>query len=255
MITTVEIEALFDQWTPQLKSFIYRITCSGAVAEDIAQDTFVKAIENRAQFKGSSSAKTWLFSIATNLSIDWLRKRRRWAEGAQDEARRLSMGEGSFRQRYVSINQHSVSGKFELKEHINFCFTCISKTLPIEQQVVLILKDIYDFKLDEIMELLDAPRGTVKHWLHAGRRAMTQIFERRCALINKEGACYQCSELNGLFNPKRPVKNPFPAGMRKEKYYRLRKELIKQIDPLQAEGSELEDAFMQVLRQAIRDDG
>ena len=34
------------------------------------------------------------------------------------------------------------------------------------------------------------------------RRTMTDIFEKRCSLVNKQGVCYQCSELNGLFNPR-----------------------------------------------------
>ncbi len=138
-------------------------------------------------------------------------------------------------------------------EHINFCFTCISKTLPIEQQVVLILKDIYEFKVEEIGELLEIPIGTIKHWLHHSRTAMAQIFERRCALIDKHGTCYQCSELNGLFNPNKPIQNPLLINPNKKHYYRLRAELIRNIDPLNGNGSDLEDTFMQVLRLAIKD--
>jgi RNA polymerase sigma-70 factor (ECF subfamily) len=253
MITKEEIQILYNKLYPDLKSFVYRLTCDREVAHDIVQDTFVKAIEKQEQFKGASSPKTWLFSIATHLSMDWLRHKKRWTESAQDEAKKLSMTNGSFRERYIHIHQHSPAGKFEVLEHINFCFTCIAKTLPIEQQVALILKDIYDFKVEEIGDLLNTPRGTIKHWLHLGRTTMTRIFERRCALINKQGACYQCSELNGLFNPHKPLRNPLLMNTRKESYFRLRTELIRNIDPLNGEGSDLEDNFMQVLRLAIND--
>jgi len=47
----------------------------------------------------------------------------------------------------------------------------------------------------------------VKYYLHAGRSKMIGIFDGRCALINKEGVCHQCSELNGIFNP-----NEHPGG-------------------------------------------
>lgn len=42
----------------------------------------------------------------------------------------------------------------------------------------------------------------VKYYLHTSRAQMINIFDGRCALINKEGACHQCSELHGIFNPK-----------------------------------------------------
>jgi RNA polymerase sigma-70 factor (ECF subfamily) len=42
----------------------------------------------------------------------------------------------------------------------------------------------------------------IKYYLHTGRGKMIEVFDKRCALINKEGACHQCTELNGIFNPK-----------------------------------------------------
>lgn len=82
---------------------------------------------------------------------------------------------------------------------------------------------------------------------------MTEIFDRRCALANKQGVCYQCSELNGIFNPKqnRP-KNVFPVTDKKN-LYELRAKLVKAINPLCSNGSKLEDTIMQVLRKAIND--
>lgn len=85
------------------------------------------------------------------------------------------------------------------------------------------------------------------------RQTMTEIFDRRCALINKEGVCHQCSELNGLFNPKqKKPENVFPTK-EKEALYALRAKLVKEMDPLSSNGSELEDCLMQVLRKAIND--
>lgn len=254
MDTAFQIETIYNELLPELKSFIYRLTCDKEVTNDLVHDTFVKIIEKQNQFKGESSAKTWIFSIASNLSIDWLRTKKRWTENAQDEAKRLSLTDETYREKYLHINHTSPAGNFDFKEHINFCFTCISKTLPIEEQVTLILKDIYEFKVDEISKILETPAGTIKHWLFVSRRSMTDIFDRRCALVNKTGVCYQCSELNGLFNPKKPLPaNPFPADVGKEELYKMRAELIRGINPTSSNGSDLEDEIMQVLRKAIQD--
>ncbi len=254
MNTGFQIERAYNELLPELKSFIYRLTCDREVTNDLAHDTFVKVIEKQYQFKGASSAKTWIFSIASNLSIDWLRSKKRWSENAQDEAKKLSQSDNNYRDKYLHINQTSPAGSFDFTEHINFCFTCISKTLPIEQQVTLILKDIYEFKVEEICQILETPAGTIKHWLFVSRKSMTDIFDRRCALVNKTGVCYQCSELNGFFNPKKPqINNPFPADGKKEELYEMRTKLIRGINPISSNGSDLEDEIMKVLRKAIQD--
>jgi RNA polymerase sigma-70 factor (ECF subfamily) len=253
-VNTQIIQSLYNELLPELKSYIYRITCDKETTNDIAQDTFLKVIEKQSQFEGQSSMKTWIFSIATNLAIDWLRRRKRWTEKAQDKAKSLAQSDPIYRQTFVKVNQNSPLGAFEVKEHINFCFVCIAKTLTIEQQVTLILKDIYDFKVSEISLMINSPTGTIKNWLFTARKTMTEIFDRRCALVNKAGVCYQCSELNGLFNPQKKMPlNLFPKSKNKEKLYTLRAKLIKNINPLTSKGSELENEIMLVLRKAIND--
>ena len=249
----IDISKTYKDHLSELKSYLYRLTCDKETSNDIAQDTFIKVIEKQNQFREQSSIKTWIFSIATNLAIDWLRKRKRWSETAQDDAKTLAQSNPIYRNAFLNILQNSPNGAFDFKEHIDFCFTCISKTLVIEQQVTLILKDIYDFKVSEISIILSSPAGTVKHWLFLARQTMTEIFDRRCALVNKEGVCYQCSELNGLFNPNlKKLKNVFPKTD-KEELYELRAQLVKAIDPLCSKGSELESYIMQVVRKAIND--
>src|SRR5881394_1245814 len=105
----------------------------------------------------------------------------------------------------MQIRTTSPQGQFEVKEHIAFCFTCISKSLPLEQQLCLFLKEVYEFKVGEISTILDTTDAMVKYYLHTGRSKMINIFEGRCALINKEGICHQCSELNAIYNPKQNI--------------------------------------------------
>lgn len=256
LTSDIEISQAYNELLPELRSFLYRLTCNREISNDLAQDTFIKVIEKQNQFNGQSTIKTWIFSIGTNLAIDWLRKRKRWNETAQDDAKTLSESEPNYRKIFLDIHQNSPSGAFDFREHINFCFTCIAKTLTIEQQVTLILKDIYDFKVIEISSIINTPEGTIKHWLFTARKTMTEIFDRRCVLINKNGVCHQCSELNGLFNPKQKIQENIliqSNNTNKEGLYLIRAELVKAINPLSSNGSDLEDGIMQVLRMAISD--
>ena len=146
-----------------------------------------------------------------------------------------------------------------MKEHIDTCFTCISKNLPIENQIAIMLKDIYDFTVTEICQIIDKTEGVVKYLLQDGRKTMINIFDNRCALVNKNGVCHQCTELNGWFNPKENqqqelMKLDLVKGSKKydrEELYNIRTKLVKAIDPLRSNGSELQEILLNCNRMAM----
>ena len=69
---------LFSEFQPQLKSFLYRLVANRNDMEDLAHDVFILAFENISQFRGESSLKTWVFSIATNHARKHLKDQKRW---------------------------------------------------------------------------------------------------------------------------------------------------------------------------------
>ena len=192
----------FETHRVHLKSYLLRITASVADVEDIVQDTYLKAVDKIASFRGESSLKTWIFAIASNLAKDNLKTQKRWTEDVTDIARTAALSDPDFFREAIEIRTSSPHGQFEAKEHIAFCFTCISKSLPLEQQLCIFLKEVYEFKVSEITTILDTTEAMVKYYLHTGRSKMISVFDGRCALVNKEGVCHQCSEINGVFNPK-----------------------------------------------------
>lgn len=245
---TEQLDLAFVQFQPQLKSFILRITASVHDTEDIVQDTYIKAASNIATFKGQSSLKTWLFAIASNLAKDNLRGKTRWVENVTDITREAALSNRGFLQEMMQIRMTSPQGNFEIREHITFCFTCISKSLPLEQQITLLLKEVYEFKVSEIAEIIDNTEAMVKYYLHTARTKMTTIFQGRCALINKEGTCHQCSELNGIFNPKQKAQEEIvkiemareAETKDKEHLFDLRMKIVQAIDPFLSGASELQ---------------
>lgn len=142
---------------------------------------------------------------------------------------------------------------------VNHCFTCMSKTLPIERQIALILKDVYDFSIKDIALILEKSIDITKHLLQDARKMMVQIFDDRCALIRKEGVCNQCSELNGAFKSKQDTQIQlnqidFVKGSKKynrDELYEMRAKLIKAIDPLKGKGANLQDILMKTDRFAF----
>lgn len=257
-LTDDSFTELVKRHQQELQSFLYRFTASKEDAEDIAQETFIKAFKKSGSFKGDSSLRTWLFAIATNLAKDHLRAKQRWTTTTQDKCKELIGSTPALADKLHSLNQSSPQGKYEIREHIDFCFTCIMKTIPIGQQLSLMLADIYNFKVSEIAEILEATAGTVKHYLHNARTTMRNVFEQRCALINKKGICHQCSELNGFNNTKAETQR-IVAEMElvkasqnpdKERLFVMRTEIVKAIDPLNANGTDLHSFLLNCTRKA-----
>jgi RNA polymerase sigma-70 factor, ECF subfamily len=247
-MTTEQLTKEFEQCGAQLKSYILRITASVADAEDIVHDSFIKASEKLDTFKGQSSLKTWIFAIASNLAKDNVRAKKRWVENVTDIAREAALTNPEFFKEAMHIHTTSPQAQFEIKEHIAFCFSCIAKSLPLEQQICILLKEVYEFKVNEITQIIDASEAMVKYYLHTGRSKMITVFDGRCALINKQGVCHQCSELNGIFNPKQKfqeeavkidmAREAEKAG--KEHLFDLRMKVVKGIDPFESDAAELQ---------------
>ena len=254
-------QLLFAEFQSQLKSYLYRLLTDRNDVDDLMHDTFIRAFDKISTFNQDSSLKTWVFAIATNLAYDHLKKLKRWPHDAQDQGAILAIGSEEIQQTFGAVHQTSNTGTYEMNEHIDFCFTCISKTLPIENQVALILKDIYDFPVKEICLILQNSEGVVKHLLNFSRETLTNVFDHRCALVNKNGVCDQCSQLNGIFNPKQDqqeerMKLELVKASKKfnrNELFTLRTELVKAIDPLHSSGADLQDIIMRCTRTAIGD--
>ncbi len=238
----------FELAKPQLKSYLLRITASVEDVEDIMQDAFINASQKLDSFRGDSSVKTWIFTIASNLAKDNLRAQKRWPETVTDICREKALANPDYFNEIGTLMASSPQTQFEIKEHVTFCLTCISKTLPLEQQLCIFLKEIYEFKVSEIQEILQTTEAMVKYYLHTARTKMVNIFEGRCALINKAGTCHQCSELNGIFNPKQDFeieKNKVEFAKKandpdRSKLLDLRLNIMREIDPFTSNGAVLQ---------------
>lgn len=249
----------FENVQGELKSFILRMTGSVQDTEDIVQDTYIKAHLKIDTFRGDSSLKTWIFSIASNLAKDLLRSKKRWPENVTDICKEAALNNPQFFREAIHIRETSPQGKFEIKEHVALCFTCVSKSLPLEQQLALLLKEVYGFKVKEIAQIINQTDAMVKYYLHVGRSKMIEVFDNRCSLINKKGICYQCTELNGIFNPKQKeqeqlvkIKMVKEAGNKsKEELFDLRMKILQELDPFESGAAELQLHHLEHNRQVM----
>lgn len=249
--STLDIQ--FNDFKNELASFVFRLVTNRELTEDIVHDTYIKAVDKIDTFKGNSSLKTWVFSIATNISKNILIKQNRWEVNAQDYGAMLHVKSKEHWDIFQQVFNSTPEQEYEVKEHLTYCFNCINKTLKIEQQVCLLLKEVYDFKIREIIQITQLSEGKVKHAIANARKNLINIFDKRCAFVNKNGVCHQCTELTGILNPKQNAQikaNKLKLVQKKdaenkERLLDIRFELIRSINPLNSKNSLVTTYFLE----------
>lgn len=251
--------ALVTRHDAALRAYLYRLTAHRADADDLAQETWMRVGRRLRSFGGRAAFRTWLFAIATNLARDHWRTRRRWRVDAQEQARALAESTPGVPDSLHRVAAESPRGRYELREHVDFCFTCVMKTLPLPQHVALLLAEVHGFKDREAAEVMGVSMARLKHLLHAARATMNRVFAQRCALVGKGGACHQCSELNGFFNGEQAREQAKVAALQRaltrggeERLLQLRAAVVRQVDPMQGPGADLQDAIMQLVHRGNR---
>lgn len=135
------------------------------LADDITQDTFLKAYRHLSTFRGQSSVKTWLFSIARNTAFDYRKTgyfRRVLLSDAIEH-------KGAHPSAEAEALEHLVS--HELWEHV--------LKLPVKLREALILYAHHQLKIKEIACLLNLSEGTVKSRIFKARLKLTQMIGER----------------------------------------------------------------------------
>lgn len=175
-----------------LRAVVYRIIGHPDEAADLVQDTQLKAFSKLASFRGDAGFGTWLISIATRTCLDHLRKQTRWRAYSQKYAEQECAGRPELRQEVLNTLADPAFS-FDVKEHIAFCFTCVGRSLPPMQEAALILREVLRYSNREAAKILDITESVLRRHLADARRSMIKTFEGLCALVNKQGVCYQCS--------------------------------------------------------------
>ena len=165
------------EYMPQLYSAALRMTRNAADAEDLVQETYLKAFRGFDRFEEGTNLRAWLYRILTNTFINMYRsKKRRPAETELDEGedlylyRRLGGLEAARVSRSAEDELMDFFTDAEVKDAI--------EALPEQYRIVVLLCDVEGFSYKEIAEWLDIPIGTVMSRLHRGRKALQkQLYE------------------------------------------------------------------------------
>src|SRR6266404_815736 len=143
---------------PSLHRYCARMTGSIMDGEDVVQEALIEAYRKLDKYDESRPLKPWLFRIAHNRCIDFLRRK-----GVRDEAEAAAaMSEA------VSPAEPATLGIGKAVEHL-------VASLPPKERACILLKDVFDYSLEEIAELVDSTVGGVKAALNRGRAKLAAL--------------------------------------------------------------------------------
>jgi len=162
-----------------LYNFALRMTGDGDDANDLVQDTFLKAFRFFDKFEKGTNCKAWLFRIMKNTFINSYRKKTKEPDKVDYE---------DVEKFYETVKPSSTdSAHLEKEIYDNLLddeITSAIASLPDDFKTVIILSDIEGFTYDEIADFVDCPVGTVRSRLH---RARKMLFAKLYKYANEKG--------------------------------------------------------------------
>src|ERR1035437_5277189 len=147
---------IVNRYLKLVYKFVYRLIGNEKEAEDISQVIFLKTWKNIRKFDTEKTFKTWIFSIAKNTSIDYLRKRKDIPMSLFDNEQGGNVIEDN-----LTSEEPDASEIFSLAQDKNQVQAIMNK-LSIIQKEVIILKYVNEMSLSEIAVILDIPVDTAK---------------------------------------------------------------------------------------------
>ena len=155
--------ALVEDVRPQLHRYCARMTGSVVEGEDIVQDTLAHAYYELAELKELPAMRSWLFRIAHNRALDYLRRYDRRMGEPLDDA--------------FDIVDDAVLNPEDALAQDQAVRAAVSRFLELvpAQRSCVILKDVLDYSLDEIAALLELSEPAVKAALHRGRERLIEV--------------------------------------------------------------------------------
>ena len=163
-------EVLVLQYQDRLVFSVYKFLKDFELAQDIAQEAFVKAFKNIEKFRGDSSFYTWIYRIAINTAKNLLSSKARSSEVYDDEIMELKLSESAV----TTENPENILEAEDLRSKMMDAI----QSLPDDIRTTLSLREFDGLSYEEIAKVQNCPIGTVRSRIHKGREILDKTFSK-----------------------------------------------------------------------------
>ena len=178
---SISFDELFDRYNSMVFTLAYQILGDREEALDVAQDVFLTIYCKLNSFRGDSSLKTWIYSIAVHRASNrfrwWNRLRRRGTVSLEEHLSKKPDQDYSINLKSSIPSPEEALISLEEREQV----TRWLQALPIEQRVAVVLRDIEGLTYEEIADSMGISIGTVKSRIARGREMLKRHFTEKSA--------------------------------------------------------------------------
>ncbi len=164
-----EFERLYETYHHALFQFLFYMVRNRQVAEELVQEVYIKVLNSYSSFKGDSSEKTWLYSIARHVGIDWIR--------SQNRKKRKFLGVFELSEKEYQIKDEDPLPEeiVEEREEMKQVYDALRKC-TLDQQQVIILRYIESLSISETATILGWSESKVKTTQHRAIKALKELL-------------------------------------------------------------------------------
>ena len=174
---------LLTRYERPVFSLVYRMVRDRALAEDLAQEAFIRAFRAIGRYDPSYKFSSWIFKIAHNLTIDHLRRKRLKTVSIHGSPHALTEEEQARTRPILESPEERPDAYVENKELGSQIEEAIGRLRP-EYRAATLLRHVEGHSYQEIAEIMDIPLGTVKTYIH---RARLELKEALGHLVDDRG--------------------------------------------------------------------
>lgn len=168
-------QRLMERYQDRILNFVFRMVSDRHLAEDLTQEVFVRVYVNAGRYHPGSRFAPWVYRIASNLAINELRRRKRWrfvtidSNPADDDRNVVTDLKDE-----DNADPETQVAQMEASREVSMAL----EKIPLKYRGPLILRELEGYDYEEIAQILDIPRGTVKSRLNRGRSLLETVLKR-----------------------------------------------------------------------------
>jgi RNA polymerase sigma-70 factor (ECF subfamily) len=204
----------------ELQVHCYRMLGSVLDAEDLVQETLLRAWKSRDSFEGRAPLRAWLYKIATNACLDELANRPRrglppdlYPAADPNSPLAAPVSDPIWLDPYpdglLGSLRNDPAARYDLRESITLAFLVALQTLPPRQRAILLMRDVVGLRASEVADLLEDSVSAVNSALYRARLKIEERFSKRGAdspmvdgaqrgLLDRYVAAWEAADIDGL---------------------------------------------------------
>jgi RNA polymerase sigma-70 factor, ECF subfamily len=194
----IRFQQVYDEYQGKIFRYLTRMV-GESEAEDLTQEVFVKIGQALETFRGKSSLSTWIYQIATNTTLD--RLRRPFNRHSGDKHLPVEAITETKEDENIWIGESATSTEQKvIRQEMNGCIREIIQMLPEKYRYVIVLSELEDLSDSEIADILGLTLQAAKMRIHRARAKLREELTKACVFYRDDHNEFACDRKNHLVN-------------------------------------------------------